>query len=233
MLWFCGALVFLLCTFYRYCRTAKALRRCGRAPTEREWELFLSICEKVGVKDTPELLVCPSYCFRSSLTFGLHRGTILISDKFSQEDFCVILGHELTHCRRRDSLTKVFLVLLCAAYWFNPVMYLFIRTMNQLCEQSCDEKFLAGKGSEEKAYYLRLLVLSSTEKEHSNKLLFTAFKGGNTQMKKRITNILSSKNKKGAAIVISLALVVALLSAVVYAVAVPVANESNNDTVTT
>lgn len=158
-LWLCGALVMLLCTFFRYCKTAKALRRCGRAPTEREREMFLSVCRATGIKRPPELLVCTDESFRSSLTFGLRRETVLMSDKLSAEDFCVILGHELTHCRRKDSLVKAFLVLLRAAYWFNLVTYLFIRTMNQLCEQSCDEKFLAGKGSEEKAHYLRLLVL--------------------------------------------------------------------------
>lgn len=228
-----GVFATLFCTFFRYCRAVKALQRCGRAPTERERRVFTELCEKQGVSRVPRLLVCPQNVIGSSVMFGFKRQSILIADNLKEEDLALILGHELTHCKRKDQLFKAVLALLGALYWFNPMIHLFIRTMNDLCEESCDEKFLSGGDWEEKQRYCRLLILTATVRKTENKALFTTFKGGKIQMKRRLNNILTEKSKKVTALVICATLALAAVSSAVYAVVVPELPEENNAVVGT
>ncbi len=227
-LYIIGAFLTLFCTLLRYCRAAKVLQRCGRAPKEEEAREYSKLCKKLGVKSEPRLLVCPSYAVGSSLTFGFCQKTIVISDKIPKEDVAAILGHELTHCKRKDNFAKASLTLLFSLYWFNPIMHVFIRAMGNLLEQACDEEFLSGGDLEERKRYCRLLVTTASV---NKSFIFNTFKGGKVQMKKRLNNILTKKNKKLTALVIATVLALTLISSVVYAAIVPAS--ANTDTSTT
>ena len=205
----------LFCTLYRYSAAVKMLRRCGRAPTERESEIYARLCERHGLRKNPTLLVCPDFALGSSVTFGTVRQTVIIADKFAEEDFSLILGHELTHCKRKDAVFKAVLALLRSLYWFNPIMHLFIRDMEQVCEQSCDESFLKGSGIEERKRYCRLLIETALSHSAEKKVMFSAFKGGKKIMKQRIENVLGKKSKViTAVLVVTLLLITALTSAI-------------------
>ncbi len=221
---------FMLCRMaYRYCRTVKAVFRCGRAPTKQESADFESLCRQMKLRRTPRLLVCPAHKLSSPLMFGIFRQTVFISEQLPKEEKSLLLGHELTHCKRRDPLCKLGLALLSCAYWFHPLLWLFIQAMNRLCEESCDEAFLASKNEEEKKHYCKLLVFAAAETGIKHPLTFTAFKGGKTQMKQRIQNILSHKNHKITVIFVAVLMVAALLSVSIYAAVTP-ANDSGEET---
>jgi beta-lactamase regulating signal transducer with metallopeptidase domain len=190
-----GAAVTLFCIFYQYCREVKALRRCGRAPNAQESEKFTALCRKHRLSKEPSLIVCPAIAAGSSLTFGFFRQTVLISDSFDEEDTSIILEHELTHCKRKDSLCKALLSLLTSIHWFNPIIHAFVREMNDLCEQSCDEKLLKNSGYEEKKRYCMLLIKTALSIPAEKKFMLSAFKGGKNFMKRRIENIIGKKSK--------------------------------------
>ena len=209
-----GASITLLGTVYSYCRAVKPLQRCGRAPSERENEIYLRLCKKHGIRKAPLLLVCPAFAVGSSVTFGFFRQVVLIADKFSEEDYALILEHELTHCKRRDSLSKALLELVCAAHWFNPVVRLFIREMHVLCEESCDEKLLKNSGFDEKRRYCVLLVETACTAGRRN--IVSAFEGGKRIMKKRIENVFSRKSKLVTALVLATVVLVAALTSAIY-----------------
>ncbi len=210
-----GAILSLFCIFWCYCRAAKALQRCGRAPSERENRIFLEACRKQGLSRVPRLLVCPQNAIGSSLMFGFRRQTVLIAENMGEEELALILGHELTHCKRKDPLFKAVLALLGALYWFNPIIHLFIRTMINLCEESCDEKFLSGSSYESKIQYCRLLITTAAAKKQT-KIFFTSFKGGSKTMKRRLENILNKKSKVVAAVLVLSVLLVTMLTSAIY-----------------
>ena len=225
-LYIIGVFLSFFCIFYRYCRAVKILQRCGRAPKEEEAREYGELCKKFRVKSTPRLLICPSYAVGSSLTFGFFRKTIVISDKISKEDAPSIIGHELTHCKRNDTTAKAFLAILFSLYWFDPIIYIFIRAMGNLLEQACDEEFLSGGDIEARKRYCRLLVSTASV---NKSFIFNTFKGGKFQMKKRIDNILTTKSKKITALVIFTVLALTLISSVVYAVVVPASNNATEE----
>ncbi|MBE6653979.1 MAG: M56 family metallopeptidase [Ruminococcaceae bacterium] len=225
-LYIIGFFLALSCTLFRYCRAAKVLQRCGRAPKEEEASEYSKLCKKLCVKKAPRLLVCPYYAVGSSLTFGFCQKTIVISDKITKEDAAYILGHELTHCKRKDNFAKAFLALLFSLYWFNPIMHVFIRAMGNLLEQACDEEFLSGGDLEERKRYCRLLVTTASV---NKSFIFNTFKGGKVQMKKRLDNILTQKSKKLTAFAIATVLALTLISSVVYAAVVPASNNATEE----
>lgn len=225
-----GVLFTLFRMIFRYCRTAKAMLRCGRAPSEKERARFEAYYKEMGVRRAPRLLVCPASALPSPLMFGFFRQTVLLSDEMSAENASVLIGHELMHCKRNDPLWKLIFALLRALYWFHPAVRLFIRTMNFLCEEACDEAFLREKSKEEKLFYCKLLVMTASSLNMEHSTAFTAFKGGKTQMKQRLQNILTKKNHKIALIFVSVIMIVALLSVSVYAAITPEKETEKNET---
>ena len=211
-----GVAVTLFCIFYQYCRDVKDLLRCGRAPSAQESEMFSRLCRKHGIRKEPTLLVCPAASVGSSLTFGFIRQKVLLSERFEKEDAELILEHELTHCKRRDTVLKALLSLLCALHWFDPIIYAFAREMDFLCEQACDEKLLKNSGNEEKARYCKLLVKTALSISAEKKFLISAFKGGKNFMKQRITNILNKKSKLLAVVMAVAVVFIALLTSAIY-----------------
>lgn len=216
-LYLAGFAASLFRTFYRYGRSVKAIRRCGRAPSEKEMLVFSVLIRSYGIASPPHLLVCSD--LRSPLMFGVTQQTVVIPAGLAEEELALILGHELIHCKRRDSLTKFLLAFANAVYWFHPLMLCLTRTLCDLCEEACDEALLAGKSLDTKRQYSRMLVLAAVGKDTSTEFLLTTFKGGSHQMKKHLNNILSDKKKKSGAIILALALLVTVLSVSVYATA--------------
>ena len=211
-----GACITLFCILYRYRKAVKFLRRCGRAPSARESAIFARLCEKHGLRKAPLLLVCPAFALGSSVTYGVWRQNVIIADKFEEQELALILAHELTHCKRKDALFKAVLALLCSLYWFNPIIHAFIREMNEICEQSCDETLLKNSGFEEKERYCRLLIETALSYSAEKKFLFSAFKGGKNFMKQRIKNILGKKSRAVTAIALVSVLLIAALTSAIY-----------------
>jgi uncharacterized protein (TIGR03435 family) len=64
--------------------------------------------------------------------------------------------HELEHIRRADCLVHIVARLVCAFYWFHPLVWVFWRRLNLEAERACDDAVL---GSAEAAEYADQLVM--------------------------------------------------------------------------
>jgi hypothetical protein len=70
-----------------------------------------------------------------------------------------VLLHEAAHIKRSDSLTQTIAQIICALYWFNPLMWMTARCLLVEREQACDDIVLAA-GIRPSAYAVDLLELS-------------------------------------------------------------------------
>ena len=80
------------------------------------------------------------------LTFGLVRPTLLLpssAGSWSVSRQEAVLRHELSHIRRRDSLTQLLAGAVCALHWYNPLAWLAARRMSVEREHACDDAVLA------------------------------------------------------------------------------------------
>lgn len=69
--------------------------------------------------------------------------TVFIPDSMNdQSEFDQILAHEKTHVKERHSIDLIFVQLLAAFLWFNPVVWLLIKSLKQTHEYIADKNML-------------------------------------------------------------------------------------------
>jgi TonB family protein len=95
-------------------------------------------------------------------TWGVARAKVLLpADALDWpiDRIRVVLAHELAHVRRGDWIVQMAVELLCAAYWFNPLVWVAARRLRLESEQACDDAVLK-TGVEGSAYASELVDLA-------------------------------------------------------------------------
>jgi len=76
----------------------------------------------------------------SPMLIGFFRPYIVLPTlDISESDFKYTVLHELTHYKRGDMFYKWLVQLTICLHWFNPLVYLMGRKIEDSCELSCDE----------------------------------------------------------------------------------------------
>jgi len=96
------------------------------------------------------------------LTWGVFRPVILLpaaAENWSEQDKTNALLHELAHVARKDWLMQVLARLVCAAYWFNPLVWIAQRHLVLEAELAADDRVLE-TGSAPDDYAQQLVTLA-------------------------------------------------------------------------
>lgn len=89
---------------------------------------------------------------------GIIRPTLYLSEDGVTE---FSLRHELTHCKRCDLLFKLMADIICTVQFFNPAAYFLRRTLDKLCELSCDEAVTKNMDmGQRRSYSIEILTLA-------------------------------------------------------------------------
>ena len=111
-----------------------------------EWtQLLRESCESLRLGRPVTLLQSPGDVM--PMTWGWWRPVVLLPAAAAQWPEArrrVVLLHELAHVKRWDYLTQTVAQLVCALYWFNPLVWLATRQMCVEREGACDDLVLAG-----------------------------------------------------------------------------------------
>ena len=175
VLWLFGAFAFLLLGLRKYLTIQGKLRE---AIPYKTWQKYpVKISDASGVP----------------MSFGVLKPGIYVPASFQNGENSIaegqqdlILWHEATHLKRLDPLWKLVAFLALAVHWWNPLIWLCIRCMNQDIEMACDERVLAQVGQNKKQEYANALLHFAAD--HSGLSLAAAF--GESHAECRIRNAL-------------------------------------------
>ncbi len=202
LLWAAGAALCFTRYLISYTRFARALHRTLRPARESD----LALLAALGGGRRPELK--RSAAAATPMLVGVLRPKIILPDRdYDDKTLENILRHELTHYRRRDLVCKWFAVGIYALHWFNPVTRLMRRELDRDCELSCDERLLRHMDRLDKQSYGETLIDLAAEKALPRRVVATTFATEKRNLKERLVQIMTYKNKGRA----TLALVLVML----------------------
>ena len=218
ILWAMGVAAVLTVEIGGYLRFRKKLLLTAKSCTEEEYRLLYALHpgEKIGMVRSP-------LCAVPMLLGPLHSLIVLPAD-MDEKELRNVLRHELCHGRLGHLYMKWAALFICALHWFNPLIWLLRRSLEQLCELHCDEAVIEDMSAGEKQSYGETLIRLSAAK--APRVLSTAATGsGREHLKLRLVQIMNGRKSRGRSLCVALlcALLLAGCGSVVgkYRVAAP------------
>lgn len=160
LLWAAGGVAVLLTHFALAARLERRIRRLGQAPGHGVQRLCDGIRADIGIRARLSVVLLDDIT-SPALTVAL-RPKLLLPDLLAlnapREQLGFSLLHELMHFKRRDYLVCILMTLLCAIWWFNPVVWMLQKYLRMDMESACDAQAVANFSAEQKLRYAKLLL---------------------------------------------------------------------------
>ena len=167
--WLAG---FVLCLLWQVAAIARVhwrVRRESRPAGERVQKALARVSRAMesgvltGPAPSQEVRVLPGLPGPMSVVVGPKK-LLLDREDYDEETLDAIFRHELVHIHGRIvSGSRAFLVVVCAAYWFSPLVWLLRREMRAREEYTCDREANLGRSMEERRAYAHAMANLATE----------------------------------------------------------------------
>ena len=222
LMWALGATL-LLVLLANDLRRLRALRR-GGLPWPAKNDFTRSLALTSGVSRSVEVLLHEGV--NAPLTCGLWRPVILLpidARDWREADLRCALVHELEHVRRGDWATQLLARVVCACYWFHPLVWMAWARLRLEAERACDDAVVQ---SAECTKYAEQLV-SLARRMSTSRALPSLAMANRTDLSARVTALLDGTRRRGrvghatTASVVGVACLVVLLVTSVRAIAAP------------
>jgi bla regulator protein BlaR1 len=146
------------------------------------------------------------------MTCGIVRPMIVFpldAESWSDAALERALTHELEHVRRRDCVTHVLARLVCAMYWFHPLVWISWRRLCLEAERACDDAVL--RHSEAPEYAEQLLTIADHMTSASRTPLLAMARRSDLRL--RVAALLDATQRRGrvGTVCITIALAAAVL----------------------
>lgn len=154
--------------------------------------LWREIVSPACGRRTPQLRITRGIA--APLTWGVMTPTILLpatAADWSTEDRRNAMLHELAHVERRDWLTHVLARVVCAVYWFNPLVWIAAQKLDLEAEHAADDSVLRS-GSSPDAYAEQLLTLTRLARQQTFRPVAAAPMAGRRRLGRRVASILNT-----------------------------------------
>ena len=194
--WMLAALTHLF-RFYQKSRTGLKELKAVCSPCEDDMLLHFveRFKEESGLKKPIPIWIC--HAVDTPFTAGCLRPEIFFPQKeLGEKETCLILCHELIHCKRRDLLYQKMILWLDSLYWFIPFPGCLAEYYTEVNEMSCDDAVLADRSGKERCLYAGMLTDMSVQDDFGKDTVSMA---GYTesQLEKRLTHMLNMRKKTG------------------------------------
>lgn len=127
------------------------------------------------VSENSRIEVLESEGITTPCCIGILRKRIFLPAKdYDREELRYILLHEYTHLANHDILLKLLVRVLCGIYWWNPLVYLLKKDLDQSMEIRCDLRVAGHLQEKEKADYLNVMLETFRESGSADPSVGTA-----------------------------------------------------------
>ena len=190
-LWGAGTILLLLRLFLRLVNASR-IRRHSLRLKDPPTELNLT---HLGIPGNPPILM--SREIHTPITIGWWRPVIILPHEalgWSGERKHSVLLHEAAHIQRRDYVSTIMAHIVTSLYWFNPLVWLTMRSLYIERERACDD-FVLASGFRPSDYASHLLDIAT--QASFNKLLSPAglALAKKSSLEVRLMSILEKKKK--------------------------------------
>ena len=153
---------------------------------------FLSGIGNVEYRISPEM--------NTPYTIGFCKPFIVVPADFQESRLSeMIMRHEYSHLRRRDSAVKLLCLLAICLHYFNPLALLIFLLYTRFSENIADEAATEGYSREERKAYATALVKLSARNRQVPVVWRNNLLGDKNTMKRRV-ELIMNRNKKASKI---------------------------------
>lgn len=193
VIWMLVALCILLLLIFFFLERKKKIVKCIKEGIGDESETIIKDLKK-QLRIKRKIIIIKSNEDEKAFTIGFFKPIIVFSEKDKSLDNEMILQHELIHIKRWDTLWLLLSTFATIMHWWNPIIWVFKETFEQVCEYSCDEILMQGRGREERKKYA-CLVIEEARKKNKNSTLQLSMGKNADKIEKRMENIMKNKKK--------------------------------------
>jgi beta-lactamase regulating signal transducer with metallopeptidase domain len=158
VIWVVGIIGWMVVAVVRHQRLARWVRRQGACGDVRVLALVDRAREAFAVR-TKVAVICHER-FDAPAVFGLRR--VLLPGQWlkeaNDEEVYLVLLHEMTHIKHRDTLVNWICIIVRAVHWFNPLVWYAFRRLRRERELFCDALVLRRLRPPERAAYGNALI---------------------------------------------------------------------------
>jgi len=165
-IWALGA-AFILARLLFGLAWVQRMSRRAKAVEDQSWlSLLNQMAYRLSIKRPVRL--CQGFQPTSPLTWGIWRPVVLLPYEalnWPEDKRRVVLLHELAHVKRKDTLSQMLAQIVCALFWFHPLVWVAAQRLRVEREHACDDQVLelGTKASDYAGYLLDIaLTLRST-----------------------------------------------------------------------
>ncbi len=198
-LWLLGVVIAITVNLAGYTRFLNCLRQGYREATDDENSLLTAL-----LKGRKRVRLLRNKFVPTPMLIGIWRPCIIIPDvDFDEKQLKNILLHEVTHLRRFDIQVKWLTMTAASIHWFNPLVYLFKRKINQACELACDEAVIKNLSPAEKQAYGDTLISVIAEHKYPVGVLQATMSEEKKSLQERLVAIMKHHQKSRQIIILS------------------------------
>ena len=194
----------------RYFWNRRKLLRVSSPAGEEDQAALETARRRTGCDREAELYRCSG--IHTPMLMGFRRPVILLPADIPAGSLEAALAHELTHLKHRDTWYMLLMTLARCVHWFNPLVWLMVRTARRDMELYCDYDLLNGQGEEVRRAYGRAILDQMTGRDRGFSGLTTGFSGSKKEVFARFRAMMDTAPKRKGRALLALAAATIVLS---------------------
>ncbi len=194
----------------RYFWSRRKLLRVSSPAGEEDQMALEAARRRTGCDREAELYRCSG--IHTPMLMGFLHPVILLPEDIPAGSLEAALAHELTHLKHRDTWYMLLMTLARCVHWFNPLVWLMVRTARRDMELCCDYDLLNGQGEEVRRAYGRAILDQMTGRDRGFSGLTTGFSGSKKEVFARFRAMMDTAPKRKGRALLALAAAAIVLS---------------------